>query len=226
MAANIPGEAQDGGAIWRISPIATRSLPGAIARSTMALRKALRWAPFLWARAPSAWKTWRETFGNGAAISSKPTAAHPKTNPRGAISGAKRVYRGRELEVALQQPARDHARLKCAELFLQRSRLPHRLRVRNVGILPGHRVPPPRSSAGRKNSGHEARIFPANFPAWRPIWPSYNFGLAGVSPARSSGPLRAGICPPTPRTRLVAPCGQDGHLQFWYSGGRGAASRP
>ena len=36
----------------------------------------------------------------------------------------------RQLEVALQQPASDRPRLERAELFLQRSRLPDRLRVR------------------------------------------------------------------------------------------------
>ena len=73
------GRGRSGGAIWRISPIATLSLPGAIARSTMASRKARQSERFRAAPVPSEWKTWRGMSGNGAATSWKPTAALPKS---------------------------------------------------------------------------------------------------------------------------------------------------
>ena len=41
----------------------------------------------------------------------------------------------RQLEVALQQPAGDHPQLKRPELFLQRSRLPDRVRVRIANVI-------------------------------------------------------------------------------------------
>ena len=88
------GTTRKGGAIWRISPIATLTLPGVIARSTMASQKARQSERFRVAPVPSEWKTWRGTSGSGAATSWKPIAALPKINPRGPVSGAKRIYRG------------------------------------------------------------------------------------------------------------------------------------
>ena len=66
-------------AIWRISPIATLTLPGVIARSTMASQKARQSERFRAAPVPSEWKTWRGMSGSGAATSWKPTAALPKS---------------------------------------------------------------------------------------------------------------------------------------------------
>ena len=79
MAANIPGDGRSGGAIWRISLIATLTLPGVIVGSTMASQKAPQWERFRAAPVPSEWKTWRGMSGSGAATSWKPIAALPKS---------------------------------------------------------------------------------------------------------------------------------------------------
>ena len=54
----------------------------------------------------------------------------PKINPRGPSAGIETDLSRRELEIALQQPAGDDARVERPELFVQRPRLPDRLRVR------------------------------------------------------------------------------------------------
>jgi len=51
-------------------------------------------------------------------------------DPAEPTGGTKRVHRGGQLEIALQQFTNNGAQLECARLFLQRSRLPDRLRMR------------------------------------------------------------------------------------------------
>ena len=132
-AANIRGATRKDAAIWQILPIAIPSSPGAIAKSTTVSRRVRRSGRSPSARVRSGWKTWPATSGNGAAIFSSLTKA-PRKRIRAAQNPArKRVYRGGSWKSRFQQPARDDPRLERAELFLQRSRVPDRLRMRIVG---------------------------------------------------------------------------------------------
>src|SRR5438552_17689076 len=65
---NIRGAITKVAAIWQTSRIAIPILPGATAISTTGIRKPRRWARSLSGPAPSAWKTWLATSGNGVLI--------------------------------------------------------------------------------------------------------------------------------------------------------------
>src|SRR4029434_7083620 len=59
---------------------------------------------------------------------------HAEDQSAGTGLGRETDLSGRELEVALQQPAGDDTWLQCAKLHLQRPRVPDRLRVRRVDV--------------------------------------------------------------------------------------------
>ena len=126
---NTPGAITIAGAISRILPTRTRSSPGAIARSTMALRKAPPWALSLWARAlwrgRHGWKCLGMVSGLFRNLPRRAEGESARCDLR-SQAGLSR----RELEIALQQPAHDHPGIERPQLFLQRSWLPHRLRMR------------------------------------------------------------------------------------------------
>ena len=82
---------------------------------------------------------------------------HFQNQPARTAFGRETDLSGRELEVALQQPAGNDAWRQYAKLFLQRSRFPDRLRVRSVDVSlreTQSRLPLVRKLPVRKSKSH------------------------------------------------------------------------
>src|SRR4029434_10476942 len=82
---------------------------------------------------------------------------HFQKQPARTAFGRETDISGRELEVALQQPAGNDAWRQCAKLLLQRSRFPDCLRVRSVDVSlreTQSRLPLVRNLLVRKSKSH------------------------------------------------------------------------
>ena len=117
MAGDTRGEIRMAAAISPILRTATPFSPGVTGRSMMATRRARRWVLFRSGRVRSGWKTWPETFGNGASIIIEPYQRDAQGKSSRAGLGRQAHLSRRKLEVALQQPARDHSRLQHARII-------------------------------------------------------------------------------------------------------------